>query len=320
MGGQPARSRHHDDTDTATGPMTPAGWRRSREPAPTETPRRRRRALLVVAGLVSQVLVVTVAVLLAMTPRDPEPAALVPDRPPTTAGEQDRVTAPREVTDDRLAHLPEATTFGALKRAPRDPDPHAAPAGRLVHPRRAVPVYSKPGGRAIAALPPHQLKSDTWLPIIAERPGWVRVLLPSRPNQSTGWLYADRRLRFARTPYRITVERAAFQMTLFRDDAPIAGWTVGVGKPGAVTPAGRTFVLASIRESKETFSPIVLPLGAHSDTYRSYGGGPGTIGIHTWPTSTVYGTASSDGCIRVPEDVLEVLSTTVPLGTPVLIS
>ncbi|WP_309114675.1 L,D-transpeptidase [Saccharothrix sp.] len=64
----------------------------------------------------------------------------------------------------------------------------------------------------------------------------------------------------------------------------------------------------------------MLPLGTHSQTHTSYGGGPGTVGIHTWPTPEVYGTASSDGCVRVPRDALDAMSTRVPLGTPVLIA
>lgn len=64
---------------------------------------------------------------------------------------------------------------------------------------------------------------------------------------------------------------------------------------------------------------MILPLGLHSDTYTSYSGGPGTVGIHTWPSAEVYGTASSDGCIRVPPEALQLISTEVPLGSPVVI-
>ena len=97
-------------------------------------------------------------------------------------------------------------------------------------------------------------------------------------------------------------------------------WKVGTGKPSAQTPAGRTFILASLHDEKSKFSKIILPLGAHSDTYTTYGGGPGTVGIHTWPTSEVYGQAGSDGCIRIPPDALQFISTEVPLGTTVLIT
>ncbi len=63
---------------------------------------------------------------------------------------------------------------------------------------------------------------------------------------------------------------------------------------------------------------MILPLGTHSPTLDSYGGGPGTVAIHTWPTDEGFGEAVSDGCIRVPADALDTL-TEVPLGTLVTI-
>jgi hypothetical protein len=219
----------------------------------------------------------------------------------------------------QLAALPHASTFSTLTGAPADPDPADAPSGRVVHPSTTVPVYSAPGGAAIAALPTQQLGSDTWVPVVAGQPGWVQVLLPSRPNGATGWLVLDEHLQPAHTSYRVEVDRAAFTLRLLREDQVVGQWPIGIGKPVSPTPAGRTFVLASIREIHPTFSPIILPLGTHSDTYTSYGGGPGTVGLHTWPTPSVYGTAASDGCVRVPPDALEVLATELSLGSPVLI-
>ena len=64
---------------------------------------------------------------------------------------------------------------------------------------------------------------------------------------------------------------------------------------------------------------MILPLGAHSPTLDTFGGGPGTVAIHTWPTDDVYGTESSDGCIRVPSARAGQL-TGVPLGTLVMMT
>ncbi|WIV52834.1 L,D-transpeptidase family protein [Amycolatopsis nalaikhensis] len=222
-----------------------------------------------------------------------------------------------------LAELPEASTFGTVPAAPQDATPDEDPDGQLVHPIRPVPVFDQPGGAAIGALPTTQLGSDTWVPVIADEPGWVHVLLPSRPNGSTGWLSTqDIALDTASTTYRIVIDRAAFRLTLYRDHQQIGVWSVGVGTAAAPTPAGRTFVLASIADPKQTFSPVILPLGIHSTTFTTYGGGPGTTGIHGWPTSDVFGRPSSDGCIRVPADALATLTGAtdpVPIGTPVLI-
>jgi lipoprotein-anchoring transpeptidase ErfK/SrfK len=130
------------------------------------------------------------------------------------------------------------------------------------------------------------------------------------------------------SPYVIRVNRAGYTLTLFRAGKPVGQWTVGIGLVAdqhgvrqSVTPAGRTFVLADIRITHPTYSPVILPLGVHSAIYDTYGGGPATVGLHTWtPDPTVYGKPSSRGCVRVPPGALELLSTTVPIGTPVIIS
>lgn len=234
----------------------------------------------------------------------------------TTAGH--RPVVPRAISD--LARLPRATTFDVIAGAPLDLNRGQAPRGHIVHPIKAIPVYSAPGGDAIAALPPKQITSDTWVPVIAEEPGWVQVLLPVRPNGATGWLSTqDTSLEHATSPYLITVERSVFRLSLHQGQRLLGRWTVGIGKPTAETPPGRTFVLASLIDPAQRFSPVILPLGTHSASHETFGGGPGTTGIHGWPSSDVFGKPSSDGCIRVPADALRLLSTEVPLGTPVLI-
>ncbi len=99
---------------------------------------------------------------------------------------------------------------------------------------------------------------------------------------------------------------------------------MGIGAANSVTPQGRTFVIAAIRDPTATYTPVLLALGAHSDTYTTYGGGPGTIGVHGWPDPAVFGVAGSDGCIRVPAEALHTLTTfhggsPIPAGTTVLI-
>ncbi|MFE5563357.1 L,D-transpeptidase [Amycolatopsis japonica] len=236
--------------------------------------------------------------------------------PATTAWH--RPATPPAISD--LASLPRATTFDVINEAPPDLERGQAPNGHVVHPTRTVPVFSAPGKDAIAALPPKQITSDTWVPVVAEEAGWVQVLLPVRPNGASGWLSTqDDSLEHATSPYLITIERNSYRLSLHQGGRLIGQWTVGIGKPTAETPAGRTFVLASLIDPTQRFSPVILPLGTHSASLETFGGGPGTTGIHGWPSQDVFGKPSSDGCIRVPADALRLLSTEVPLGTPVLI-
>ena len=95
-------------------------------------------------------------------------------------------------------------------------------------------------------------------------------------------------------------------------------FTAGRNWTGRPTPTGRTFVLGQITDEKQPFSPVILPLGSHSDTLDSYGGGPGTVALHGWTDPSVFGKSVSHGCVRVPDDALALLRT-VPTGTPVMV-
>lgn len=270
-----------------------------------------------IACAVGGVLLVVLAILVVslVGPSVPAQAPQAgPVAPPAQPGPA--VVIPPANPPSDPATLTQSTTYTLVEGAPLDPGPAEATDGEVVHPRREIIVYAAPGGAAIARVGPQQL-GDTWLPVIAQQPGWVQVLLPSRPNSSAGWI-TDTALDRAVTPYLIRVHLRSLSMELFKGGQRLGSWTVGIGKQSAPTPVGRTFLLGSFSDAAQRYSPVILPLGTHSPTLDSFGGGPGTVAIHTWPTTNVFGTRSSDGCIRVPKDALDQL-TQVPLGTLVLI-
>ncbi len=215
-------------------------------------------------------------------------------------------------------NLPEATTFAKIDALPRDEDTSPT-AGQVLRAKKELPVYDAPNGKAVARLPATQLGSPTWVPEIARSDGWSRVLLPVRPNRSSGWVFtgADDFER-AENDYLVTVDLAAFRLEVSEKDRKVGAWTVGTGKPEYPTPTGRTYILASLKETVTEFSPYILPLGAHSDSHETFGGGPGTVALHGWPDATPFGVAGSDGCIRVPNDALDLLLT-LPLATVVIV-
>lgn len=215
-----------------------------------------------------------------------------------------------------LTSLRASTTNTTIKAAPTDPRPAEEPSGTVVHPRRTTPLFDAPRGEAIGKIGPQQF-GDTWLPVIEEDGAWLRVLLPSRPNGSTGWLRAGAVDR-AHTRFLVRVHLGARSLEIFEDGVKTGSWTVAVGAPDTPTPTGRTFLLGQLVDDQQSFSPVILPLGSHSQTLDSYGGGPGTVALHGWTDPSVFGQAISHGCIRVPDDALAELRT-LPLGTSVLI-
>jgi lipoprotein-anchoring transpeptidase ErfK/SrfK len=227
---------------------------------------------------------------------------------------------PPNVSAAQTARLPVATTYATTPTAPQDPAPFAPETGTVLHPTATQVIYTRPGGPPVATLPATELGSPTWVPVIQSQPGWDRILLPTRPNRSTGWIYlSSGRLRTAHTPYQVDVSLSTYRLTILDAGRNLGTWTVADGAAATPTPAGRTFLLASLAPQHPTYSPLILPLGAHSNTLSTYGGGPGTVGLHGWPDPAVFGHAASHGCIRVPATALQALSR-IPLGTPVMIT
>jgi lipoprotein-anchoring transpeptidase ErfK/SrfK len=269
------------------------------------------------------VLAVLCAALVAVTlsgsgTRPPRGAGLSPGH----AAVAQRVVPPVGVPAPELASLPQATTFTTIPAAPLDPSPFVVTGGLVVRPLAAEVLYAGPGMQPVAVLPSTELGGPTWVPVVQSSPGWDRVLLPSRPNGATGWIYtasAHPQIDVARSAYLVRIRVGDRKLSLYDAGRTLGTWTVAVGAPGTPTPTGRTFVLALLAPVHPTYSPLILPLGFHSNTLDTYGGGPGTVGLHGWPDASVFGQAVSHGCVRVPAGALTALSK-VPLGTLVLIT
>jgi lipoprotein-anchoring transpeptidase ErfK/SrfK len=219
-----------------------------------------------------------------------------------------------------VGKLPQATTFATLKNIAKDADTTEAADTKVVHPKETLPISATPGGQPVAALPDKELGTDTWVPAVAEKPGWVQVLLPSKPNGSTGWIPSgDDKVQTAHSSYAVKVNLTARRLTLLKSGRSVGNWSVAVGAPKTPTPTGRTFMLAVLAPSKPTYSPLILPMGTHSATLDKFDGGSGTAAFHGWPSKSVFGKAVTHGCVRVPSDALQLLAK-VPLGTLVSIS
>ena len=233
------------------------------------------------------------------------------------------VVAPVPVSQAEFAKLTQATTFTSIPTAAQDQDPFAVTDGVVMHPLTAQVVYLGPGEKPVGVLPATELGGPTWVPVVGSSPGWIQVLLPNRPDRSTGWIYDDgpvsTQLMIRVTPYLIRIEVGARKLTVYESGVSLGTWTVAVGAPGTPTPTGRTFLLALLAPPSPTYSPLIMPLGTHSNALSSFGGGPGTVGLHGWPNPAVFGQAISNGCVRVPATTLRILSK-IPLGTLVLIT
>ena len=147
-----------------------------------------------------------------------------------------------------------------------------------------------------------------------------RVLLPIRPNGSIGWLRAsDVSIQNVNTWIR--VQLGAHLLTAGDGTDVVMREPVAVGTGGTPTPTGTYYLLELIRPiSQPWYGPYAYVTSAHSDVYRSFDGGDGTVGIHGTNAPGSVGRSVSHGCIRLDNPSITRLASMLPLGTPVFIT
>lgn len=161
-----------------------------------------------------------------------------------------------------------------------------------------------------------------------------KVLLPIRPNGSTGWIDPGQVKKFAHD-YRITVELSSHLITAYKGDSVILSEKIAVGKDDSPTPNGRYYLkelLRACRDEKQPdgkmkcvpwdkgiYGPYAYGLSGFSPTVTNFNGGEGVIGIHGTDKPELLGTDVSHGCIRMSNEGITALSKVLPLGTPVTV-
>jgi len=182
-----------------------------------------------------------------------------------------------------------------------------------------VTVWSEPGrgSRQRLANPTPSGGPLTFL-VTEGAPGWLKVLLPQRPNGSTGWI-AQGQVGLTSTPYRLVISMSAHRLDVFYAGRRQASHPVGVGKAATPTPTGTYYLTELIQppDPDGAYGPYAFGLSAFSNTLKTFAGGPGQLGLHGTDAPHGLGHDVSHGCLRVSNRVIRQLAKQVPLGTPV---
>jgi lipoprotein-anchoring transpeptidase ErfK/SrfK len=225
-------------------------------------------------------------------------------------------------------------TVSTTTTAPPAPTTTAAPSWISTVAEASVPtlqVFSAPD----AAAPDRELPNpwvydpdfpDQTVPQVflvkEQRPdGWIRVLLPVRPNGSSGWVRASD-VALSENPYRIEVQLAAHTITVMRESEVVYQGAIAVGKPSTPTPVGEYYlrILIQTLDPSSVYGPFAYGLSSHSDVLETFAGGDAEIGIHGNDDASVLGSDVTAGCVRMDNEAITMLSTQLPLGTPVTIT
>ena len=188
---------------------------------------------------------------------------------------------------------------------------------------RTLPLYNAPGAPTPSrTLPnPNNLGATLTLLVTGYQPGWVQAYIPVRPNETTAWMPAsDVSISFVTT--HIVVNLTTRQLTLYRDNAPVFQTPVAPGAPSSPTPTGSYFVayIVKLTDPGGPYGPYALGTSAFSNTYFSFEGGPGQVGIHGTDQPWVIGSYASHGCVRLPNSAITTVATQILPGTPVEIT
>jgi lipoprotein-anchoring transpeptidase ErfK/SrfK len=220
-----------------------------------------------------------------------------------------------------VAAPPSSSTTTIVTTPPTTaPPPHAVVATTKGGP---ITVYNAANGGIQTSLSARTeyLQPRTFL-VVEQSPDWLKVLLPMRPNNATGWIRtAD--VNLSDVPYEIRVSLAEHMLRMFKDGQEVLSTPVVIGSPRTPTPLG-TFYITDPVDLKATpdgtYGAYALGLSGYSEVLMEFNGGPGQIAVHGTNNPSQVGQDISNGCIRVPNDIIVQIADQVPLGTPVIIT
>jgi len=223
-----------------------------------------------------------------------------------TQGDAEPVVAPTTTTTTG----PTTTTV---------PPPVVPVSTELASPNGEIPAFDAPGGRQIGEAGRFYGFPMT-MPILEERDGWLRIMMPERPNGLTAWVQADQVTR-STSAWRMVLKLSETRVRVYKDGYEVWSAPVGIGKDSTRTPIGSFFLIVIERDLKGGYGPIVLNLSAHSEDIQSWQGAGDAITAFHGPFGAdellrAGGGKVSNGCIRMlPEDQIKMEG--IPLGTPV---
>lgn len=150
------------------------------------------------------------------------------------------------------------------------------------------------------------------------RAAWYRVQLPMKPNEVTGYVRA-RTLNLRVVRSRIVVDLSARKVALYHRARLVLSTRAAIGAAGTPTPTGSYYVNQRFRTDADgPFGWAAIGISAFSEVLTGWVQG-GPVAIHGTNTPSLIGLRVSNGCIRVPNEVVRRLWRLAPTGTPVLI-
>ncbi|CAB4905099.1 unannotated protein [freshwater metagenome] len=156
---------------------------------------------------------------------------------------------------------------------------------------------------------------------VTERRGdWLKVLLPLRPNHTEGYV-SIRDVDLSTTRKRIEVDLSENILRAFDGDKIVAQTTVVAGAANTQTPTGLFYVTDIVPQKNPAgaYGPFALATNGYSEMMDVFATGAPVLALHGTNAPEKLGTDVSNGCIRLPNEIVTQLAESFPQGTPVYI-
>jgi lipoprotein-anchoring transpeptidase ErfK/SrfK len=273
-------------------PSTPSASATGRRVARRAQSRKRTR--LVAGGALATLVAVVGAVVAFSGGGDPTPRAAA--------------EGPERVTTTTTAAAPTTTTI---------PPPSVVATTKVAN----LQVFDAPNGtKVVTTLSARtDYRQPRTLLVTEQQPGWLKTLLPIRPNGSSGWV-RDTDVTLSESPYKIKVDLSDHHLWMWKDGEQVLDTPVVIGRPSTPTPLGIFYITdpVDLRANPNTaYGAYAIGLSGFSEVLFEFNGGPGQIAIHGTPTPQDVGKDLSNGCVRMPNDMILEIAKVAPLGTPV---
>ncbi|MGH1506185.1 MAG: L,D-transpeptidase family protein [Acidimicrobiales bacterium] len=186
-----------------------------------------------------------------------------------------------------------------------------------------VEVWELPDAEAAPAwqlTAPTEFGGPRHFGVIGRYGDWYRVQVPVRPNGTTGWIPVDA-VTVREVDTRVEVDLSDRRIVVTDGGEVVFDEPVTIGAAGTPTPTGRFYLRDEFPWYPDSvYGPWVLALSAYSEAIDEINGGAAVVALHGTVRPDLMGTASSLGCVRLPNDLITRLAELVEVGTPVIIS
>lgn len=186
---------------------------------------------------------------------------------------------------------------------------------------RQIAVHKQKDGAVWKTLSsPNDMGATRVFLVDAADGGWLKVLLPIRPNGSTGWVKASD-VRLTSTTRRVEIDPRAFTFTVFDGGKVLRTGKVATGEGGTPTPAGRFYFTELVQppDPDGDYGAYAFGLSGYSPTLTTFAGGPGQLAVHGTNKASALGGKVSHGCVRVSNDDITWMAKNLAIGTPVVV-